>query len=127
MLSPVRECVTAGTSPEGVDVRDYADVGVTNMAVATGLTLQEGHTYYVTVRGERLFTNTYVTTQTTRVLVKYWCYGFTADSQDDLLPFYSPVTFVAVFWLTTFFIDSNSFLFLCYLFALFYHSMSKVF
>ncbi|KAK2158684.1 hypothetical protein NP493_1763g00001 [Ridgeia piscesae] len=39
-----------GTSPEGVDVRDYVDVGVTNMAVATGLTLQEGHTYYVTIR-----------------------------------------------------------------------------
>ena len=63
VLSPVRERVTAGTSPEGVDVRDYVDVGVTNMAVATGLTLQEGHTYYVTIRGERLFTNTYVTTQ----------------------------------------------------------------
>ncbi|KAK2161993.1 hypothetical protein NP493_1549g00025 [Ridgeia piscesae] len=39
-----------GTSPEGVDVRDYVDVGVSNMAVATGLTLQEGHTYYVTIR-----------------------------------------------------------------------------
>ena len=63
VLSPVRERVTAGTSPEGVDVRDYVDVGVTNMAVATGLTLQEGHTYYVTIRGERLLTDTYVTTQ----------------------------------------------------------------
>ena len=41
-----------GTSPEGVDVRDYADVGVTNMAVATGLTLQDGNTYFVTVRGK---------------------------------------------------------------------------
>ena len=41
-----------GTSPEGVDVRDYADVGVTNMAVATGLTLQDGNTYFVTVRGQ---------------------------------------------------------------------------
>ena len=63
VLSPVRERVTAGTSPEGVDVRDYVDVGVTNMAVATGLTLQEGHTYYVTIRGEKLLSNTYVTTQ----------------------------------------------------------------
>lgn len=41
-----------GTSPEGVDVRDYADVGVTNMVVATGLTLQDGNTYFVTVRGQ---------------------------------------------------------------------------
>ena len=86
MVSTVRERVTVGTSPEGVDVRDYADVGVTNMAVATGLTLQEGHTYYVTVRGERLFTNTYVTIQTTYVLVKYCYYGFAAGSQADLLP-----------------------------------------
>ena len=42
----------AGTSPEGVDVRDYVDVGVTNMAVATGLVLKDGLTYYATVRGE---------------------------------------------------------------------------
>ena len=41
-----------GTSPAGVDVQDYVDIGVTNMAVATGLTLQDGQTYYVTVRGE---------------------------------------------------------------------------
>ncbi|KAK2139505.1 hypothetical protein NP493_6362g00002 [Ridgeia piscesae] len=61
-----------GTSPEGVDVRDYVDVGVTNMAVATGLTLQEGHTYYVTNRGERLFTNTYVTTQKSKPFPKYF-------------------------------------------------------
>ena len=63
VLSPVREHVSAGTSPEGVDVRGYVDVGVTNMAVATGLTLQEGRTYYVTIRGEKLLTNTYLTTQ----------------------------------------------------------------
>ena len=42
----------SGTSPEGVDVQDYTDVGVTNMAVATRLTLQDGSTYFVTVRGE---------------------------------------------------------------------------
>ena len=41
-----------GASPKGVDVRDYADVGVTNVAVATGLTLQDGNTYFVTVRGQ---------------------------------------------------------------------------
>ena len=46
------EYCVAGTSPEGVDVRDYVDVGVTNMAVATGLVLKDGLTYYVTVRGE---------------------------------------------------------------------------
>jgi len=40
-----------GTSPGGVDVREYVHVGVTNMAVATGLTLHDGLTYYVTVRG----------------------------------------------------------------------------
>ena len=47
-----------GSSPEGVDVRDYVDVGVTNMAVAIGLTLQDGNTYFVTIRGE-LFIFTY--------------------------------------------------------------------
>ena len=46
------EYPVAGTSPEGDDVRDYAEVGVTNMAVATGLVLKDGVTYYVTVRGE---------------------------------------------------------------------------
>ena len=44
-------CYVPGTSPEGVDIRDYVDVGVTNMAVTTGLTLHDGQTYYVTVRG----------------------------------------------------------------------------
>ncbi|KAK2183533.1 hypothetical protein NP493_308g03123 [Ridgeia piscesae] len=39
-----------GTSPDGVDVQDYTDVGVTNMAVATRLTLRDGSTYFVTVR-----------------------------------------------------------------------------
>jgi len=42
----------SGTSPDGVDVQDYTDVGVTNMAVATRLTLRDGSTYFVTVRGE---------------------------------------------------------------------------
>ena len=45
----------AGTSPQGVDIRDYVDVGVTNMAVAKSLTLQDGQTYYITVRGESVF------------------------------------------------------------------------
>ena len=40
-----------GTSPDGVDVQDFVDVGVTNMAAATGLTLLDGLTYYVTLRG----------------------------------------------------------------------------
>ena len=44
-------CCVPGTSPEGVDIRDYVEVGVTNMAVMTGLTLHDGQTYYVTVRG----------------------------------------------------------------------------
>ena len=43
-----------GTSPGGVDVREYVHVGVTNMAVATGLTLHDGLTYYVTIRGASL-------------------------------------------------------------------------
>ena len=42
----------AGTSPQGVDIQDYVDVGVTNMAVAKSLTLHDGQTYYITVRGE---------------------------------------------------------------------------
>ena len=45
-----------GTSPGGVDVRDYVDVGITNMAVATGLTMQDGRTYFVSVRGEKRLT-----------------------------------------------------------------------
>ena len=43
--------LTPGTSPDGVDVQDFVDVGVTNMVTATGLTLLDGLTYYVTLRG----------------------------------------------------------------------------
>ncbi|XP_078585869.1 uncharacterized protein LOC144867679 [Branchiostoma floridae x Branchiostoma japonicum] len=39
-----------GTSPGLMDVRQYVDAGLTNHAVARGLLLQSGHTYYVTVR-----------------------------------------------------------------------------
>ncbi|CAH1259274.1 ADGRL2 [Branchiostoma lanceolatum] len=42
--------VAIGTSPTGVDVKDYMDVGVTNMATVHGLRLYSGHTYYATVR-----------------------------------------------------------------------------
>ena len=40
-----------GTSPDGVDIQDFVEVGVTNVVSATGLTLLDGRTYYVTVRG----------------------------------------------------------------------------
>ncbi|KAI8510730.1 hypothetical protein Bbelb_116460, partial [Branchiostoma belcheri] len=42
--------VAVGTSPNGVDVQDFMDVGVTNMATVHGLRLYSGHTYYATVR-----------------------------------------------------------------------------
>ncbi|XP_019617782.1 PREDICTED: uncharacterized protein LOC109465081, partial [Branchiostoma belcheri] len=42
--------VAVGTSPNGVDVQDFMDVGVTNMATVHGLRLFSGHTYYATVR-----------------------------------------------------------------------------
>ena len=44
-----------GTSPDGVDVQDFVDVGVTNMVAATGLTLLDGLTYYVTLRGMYIY------------------------------------------------------------------------
>eukprot|EP00058_Branchiostoma_floridae_P000533 XP_002586021.1 hypothetical protein BRAFLDRAFT_110187 [Branchiostoma floridae] len=39
-----------GSSPSGVDIRDFRDQGVTNMAAVHNLHLQQGHTYYVTIR-----------------------------------------------------------------------------
>ncbi|XP_078578622.1 uncharacterized protein LOC144863374 [Branchiostoma floridae x Branchiostoma japonicum] len=42
--------VAIGTSPNGVDIQDYVDVSVTNMAIVHGLRLYSGHTYYATVR-----------------------------------------------------------------------------
>ncbi|XP_077997650.1 uncharacterized protein LOC144450798 isoform X2 [Glandiceps talaboti] len=39
-----------GTSPNGVDVQDYVNVGITNRAVAHGLNLQDGITYFITVK-----------------------------------------------------------------------------
>ncbi|XP_078682420.1 uncharacterized protein LOC144916894 [Branchiostoma floridae x Branchiostoma belcheri] len=42
--------VAIGTSANGVDVQDFMDVGVTNMATVHGLRLYPGHTYYATVR-----------------------------------------------------------------------------
>ncbi|XP_070570802.1 uncharacterized protein [Ptychodera flava] len=40
-----------GTSPGGVDIQDFINVGLTNHVVAHGLNLQSGQTYYATVRG----------------------------------------------------------------------------
>ncbi|XP_070573612.1 uncharacterized protein [Ptychodera flava] len=42
--------VAIGTSPGGVDVLDFDDVGITNWAVVHDLQLQGGQTYYATVR-----------------------------------------------------------------------------
>ncbi|XP_070572151.1 uncharacterized protein [Ptychodera flava] len=42
--------VAIGTSPGGVDVLDFDDVGITNLAVVHDLQLQGGRTYYATVR-----------------------------------------------------------------------------
>ncbi|XP_078696304.1 uncharacterized protein LOC144924691 isoform X1 [Branchiostoma floridae x Branchiostoma belcheri] len=39
-----------GSSHGGVDIRDFADQGVANMAAVHNLRLQHGHTYYVTIR-----------------------------------------------------------------------------
>ncbi|KAL5006990.1 hypothetical protein ScPMuIL_015796 [Solemya velum] len=43
--------VAIGTSPGGVDIRDYSDVGVTNHVTFHNLTLQNGHSYYASVKG----------------------------------------------------------------------------
>ena len=40
----------AGTSPGAIDVTDFVNVGVATYAVARGLSLQSGITYYVTIR-----------------------------------------------------------------------------
>ena len=42
---------TAGSAPLATDVVDFVSVGIAMDTVATGLSLQSGHTYYVTVRG----------------------------------------------------------------------------
>lgn len=42
-----------GTSPRGVDVVGFTSVGVATEAIARGLSLQSGHTYYATVRGKQ--------------------------------------------------------------------------
>ncbi|XP_035696852.1 uncharacterized protein LOC118430249 [Branchiostoma floridae] len=39
-----------GSSPSGVDIQDFRDQGVTNMAAVHNLHLQQGHTYYATIR-----------------------------------------------------------------------------
>jgi hypothetical protein len=43
---------TKGSSPGGVDVATFKDVGVTNHAAIHGLSLQSGLVYYATVRGK---------------------------------------------------------------------------
>ncbi|KAI8487523.1 hypothetical protein Bbelb_347570 [Branchiostoma belcheri] len=39
-----------GSSHSGVDIQDFQDQGVANMAAVHNLRLQQGHTYYVTIR-----------------------------------------------------------------------------
>ena len=41
----------SGTSSGGKDVLDFQDVGRTNMKIITGLSLRNGETYYVSVKG----------------------------------------------------------------------------
>ncbi|XP_077866322.1 uncharacterized protein LOC144354078 [Saccoglossus kowalevskii] len=42
--------IAVGTSPGGVDLSDFVDVGITNWIVLHDLQLQSGQTYYATVR-----------------------------------------------------------------------------
>ena len=42
--------IIAGSAPLAIDVIDFVSVGVAVDTVATGLSLQSGHTYYVTIR-----------------------------------------------------------------------------
>ena len=42
---------TIGSTPLATDVIDFVSVGVATDTVARGLSLQSGHTYYVTIRG----------------------------------------------------------------------------
>ena len=41
-----------GRVPQGVDVREYTNVGVANMVVAHNLNLDSGYTYYITIIGQ---------------------------------------------------------------------------
>ena len=43
-------CFIVGTAPGARDVVDFTNVGVATYAVARGLTLQSGTTYYATIR-----------------------------------------------------------------------------
>lgn len=40
-----------GSAPQATDVVEFVSVGITTDTVVRGLSLQSGHTYYVTVRG----------------------------------------------------------------------------
>lgn len=44
-----------GTSPQAADVVGFTSVGVATEAIARGLSLQSGHTYYATIRGRNLY------------------------------------------------------------------------
>jgi len=44
-----------GTSPQVADVVGFTSVGVATEAIARGLSLQSGHTYYATIRGRNLY------------------------------------------------------------------------
>lgn len=46
-----------GSVKDGVDVIDKRNVGVTNHVSFHGLTLQEGHTYFVSVSGKFILTD----------------------------------------------------------------------
>ena len=41
----------AGSAPLATDVIEFVSVGITTDTIARGLSLQSGHTYYVTIRG----------------------------------------------------------------------------
>jgi hypothetical protein len=43
-----------GTTPKGIDIQEFTNVGVSNHGRAHGITLQNGYTYYASVRGKSL-------------------------------------------------------------------------
>ena len=43
---------SAGSTPLGIDVVAFKNVGLTNVAVLSDLSLQDGKEYYVSIRGE---------------------------------------------------------------------------
>ena len=52
MFHQVNSVFITGSSHGGHDVVDFEDVGLTNMKIFSGLSLQNGETYHATIKGD---------------------------------------------------------------------------